>query len=87
MQNLRTSGQTPSTHNEEEADPLALARAAARVHTDIVISYADKSGTIRTVTVKPLSVEGGYIDALGASGKPVRFPVHRISTVRFANDV
>ncbi|AJI78394.1 helicase-associated domain-containing protein [Corynebacterium singulare] len=87
VQNLRTSGQTPSTHNEEEADPLALARAAARVHTDIVISYADKSGTIRTVTVKPLSVEGGYIDALGASGKPVRFPVHRISTVRFANDV
>ena len=86
VQRLRKSGQALSAHNPEEPDPLTLARAAARVHSDIVISYADKSGGIRTVTVTPLSVEGGYIDALGTGGKPVRFPVHRISTVRFASD-
>lgn len=86
VQRLKESGQSPASKNKEEPDPLTLARAAARVHADIVISYADKSGSIRTVTVKPLSVEGGYIDALGAEGKPVRFPVHRISTVRFASD-
>ncbi|OFK68251.1 hypothetical protein HMPREF2806_07200 [Corynebacterium sp. HMSC076G08] len=82
---LRQSAQNPSAQKEEEPDPLTLARPAARFHADIVISYADKSGELRTVTVKPLSVEGGYIDALGAAGKPVRFPVHRISSVRFAD--
>ena len=86
MQALKKSAQNPAPKDEEEPDPLTLARAAARFHADIVISYADKSGSIRTVTVKPLSVEGGYIDALGAEGKPVRFPVHRISAVRFASD-
>ncbi|WP_308606839.1 helicase-associated domain-containing protein [uncultured Corynebacterium sp.] len=85
VQVLRQSAQNPSAQKEEEPDPLTLARAAARFHADIVISYADKSGEIRTVTVKPLSVEGGYIDALGTAGKPVRFPVHRISSVRFAD--
>ncbi|OFS38637.1 helicase-associated domain-containing protein [Corynebacterium sp. HMSC069E04] len=85
VQALRQSAQNPSAQKEEEPDPLTLARAAARFHADIVISYADKSGELRTVTVKPLSVEGGYIDALGAAGKPVRFPVHRISSVRFAD--
>ena len=85
VQTLRTSAQNPSANKEEEPDPLTLARAAARFHADIVISYADKSGDLRTVTVKPLSVEGGYIDALGSAGKPVRFPVHRISSVRFAD--
>lgn len=85
VQVLRQSAQNPSAQKEEEPDPLTLARAAARFHADIVISYADKSGEIRTVTVKPLSVEGGYIDALGTAGKPVRFPVHRISSVRFAS--
>ncbi|TVU81346.1 hypothetical protein FQN05_11740 [Corynebacterium aurimucosum] len=85
VQVLRQSAQNPSAQKEEEPDPLTLARAAARFHADIVISYADKSGELRTVTVKPLSVEGGYIDALGAAGKPVRFPVHRISSVRFAD--
>ena len=85
VQALRTSAQNPSANQEEEPDPLTLARAAARFHADIVISYADKSGDLRTVTVKPLSVEGGYIDALGSAGKPVRFPVHRISSVRFAD--
>lgn len=85
VQTLRTSTQNPSAQKEEEPDPLTLARAAARFHADIVISYADKSGDLRTVTVKPLSVEGGYIDALGSAGKPVRFPVHRISSVRFAD--
>lgn len=85
VQVLRQSAQNPSAQKEEEPDPLTLARAAARFHADIVISYADKSGEIRTVTVKPLSAEGGYIDALGTAGKPVRFPVHRISSVRFAD--
>ena len=85
VQALRQSAQNPSAQKEEEPDPLTLARAAARFHADIVISYADKSGDLRTVTVKPLSVEGGYIDALGTAGKPVRFPVHRISSVRFAD--
>lgn len=85
LQALQKSAQDPSQHQEEEPDPLTLARAAARFHADIVISYADKSGDLRTVTVKPLSVEGGYIDALGTAGKPVRFPVHRISSVRFAD--
>lgn len=85
VQALRKSAQNPSAQKEEEPDPLTLARAAARFHADIVISYADKSGDLRTVTVKPLSVEGGYIDALGPAGKPVRFPVHRISSVRFAD--
>ena len=85
LQALQKSAQDPSQHQEEEPDPLTLARAAARFHADIVISYADKSGDIRTVTVTPLSVEGGYIDALGAAGKPVRFPVHRISSVRFTD--
>ncbi len=85
VQALRASAQNPSANKEEEPDPLTLARAAARFHADIVISYADKSGDLRTVTVKPLSVEGGYIDALGSAGKPVRFPVHRISSVRFAD--
>lgn len=85
LQALQKSAQNPSAQKEEEPDPLTLARAAARFHADIVISYADKSGELRTVTVKPLSVEGGYIDALGAAGKPVRFPVHRISSVRFAD--
>ncbi|WP_311522461.1 helicase-associated domain-containing protein [uncultured Corynebacterium sp.] len=85
LQALQKSAQNPSAQKEEEPDPLTLARAAARFHADIVISYADKSGELRTVTVKPLSVEGGYIDALGSAGKPVRFPVHRISSVRFAD--
>lgn len=85
VQALRKSAQNPSAQKAEEPDPLTLARAAARFHADIVISYADKSGGLRAVTVKPLSVEGGYIDALGPAGKPVRFPVHRISSVRFAD--
>lgn len=60
---------------------LSVVESAARGARPIVLGWADKEGRPRTATVTPLSVAGGQIDALDAHGRPVRFPVHRITSV------
>lgn len=68
---------------ETEGPDLDLLHAAARAGRSVLLGYADKNGAINHTTVTPLSVSGGQVDA-HASGKTVRFPLHRITSVALA---
>lgn len=64
----------------QAAPPLDVLRAAARGGRPVDITYAQKNGTLKTITATPLSVTGGQADVL-TDGRTVRFPLHRISEV------
>lgn len=65
-----------------EGPDIGLIEAAARGSRLIVVGYADRNGRPREVTVTPLTVAGGQVDALDRDGHPVRFPLHRIMSAR-----
>lgn len=62
---------------------LDLLHSAARNGRLVAIGYADKNGALKEVTAVPLSVSGGQLDAT-VNGRPVRFPLLRITTVELA---
>ena len=74
-----------SAGTADTATSADIARAAARAQRPVTVRYADKSGVLQTLTVTPLRVEGGVIDALTADGKAVRFPLHRLRSVELHN--
>lgn len=77
---LLASGETtPAAADESSLDIL---HAAARSGRQVTIVYADKNGNSKNRTVKPLSVAGGQVDAAGSDGSMIRFPLHRITSVR-----
>ena len=81
----RGSEASDSADTADTAETANTARAAARAQRPVTVRYADKTGVLQTLTVTPLRVEGGVIDALTADGKAVRFPLHRLRSVALHN--
>lgn len=71
---------SPTAASEPDLD---LLHSAARSGRTVAIGYADKNGSLKEVTAVPLSVAGGQVDA-SVGGRPVRFPLHRITSVELA---
>lgn len=72
---------TPTpTHDPAELDIL---HAAARGQRPVTITYATKDGTPTSLTLTPLSVNGGQLDARSTNAT-IRVPLHRISSVELA---
>ena len=76
-----------------EADPAAdsggnifeTLRAAARARRHVTVGFVDKQGRGRTLTVLPLSVSAGQVDALDeAADQVVRIALPRITKVVLA---
>ncbi|WP_165242053.1 helicase-associated domain-containing protein [Corynebacterium lizhenjunii] len=83
---LRGSGASASTSegNTPAGPDVDLIAAAVRSKRPIIIGYADKNGRDRQLQVTPLSMAGGQVDAIDGAQQPVRFPVHRITSVHLA---
>ncbi len=66
-------------------DTLETLRAAVRARRHVTLGYVDKHGRGRTITVLPLSVSAGQVDALDeASERVVRIALPRITKVVLA---
>ncbi|GAA1171843.1 hypothetical protein CGLAUT_03400 [Corynebacterium glaucum] len=79
------SGDTEETTPAEQSDTLETLRAAARGRRHVTLGYVDKSGRGRTLTVLPLSVNAGQVDALDeATERVVRIALPRITRVILA---
>ncbi|MDN6236611.1 MAG: WYL domain-containing protein, partial [Corynebacterium flavescens] len=57
-------------------------QAAARGRRTVLITYEDKAGNPRKREITPLSVAGGQVDGTSADGATIRFPLHRITSVK-----
>ncbi len=67
---------------DESGDTFETLRAAARGRRRVTVGFVDKQGRGRTVTVLPLSVSAGQVDALDeASERVVRIALPRITKV------
>lgn len=78
---LRASASQPSPTQPEAAE-LDILQAAARGRRTVLITYADKAGNPRKREITPLSVSGGQVDGTSADGATIRFPLHRITSVK-----
>ncbi|AQQ14653.1 hypothetical protein CGLAU_03365 [Corynebacterium glaucum] len=79
------SGATEDSAPAEQSDTLETLRAAARGRRHVTLGYVDKSGRGRTLTVLPLSVNAGQVDALDeATERVVRIALPRITRVTLA---
>ncbi|WP_175935429.1 helicase-associated domain-containing protein [Corynebacterium sp. Marseille-P4321] len=73
------------TAEETGGDTLETLRAAARARRHVALGYVDKHGHGQTITVVPLSVTAGQVDALDEAGeRVVRIALPRITKVVLA---
>ncbi|MDR7328778.1 helicase-associated domain-containing protein [Corynebacterium guangdongense] len=73
-----TAGQEVFTGSES----LSVLQAAARGGRTVRIGVVDKHGQSTQVSVRPMTVTGGQVDAVDpATGRVQRFPLHRITQV------
>ena len=64
------------------SESLSVLQAAARGGRTVRIGVVDKQGRATQVSVKPMTVSGGQVDAVDpVSGRVQRFPLHRITQV------
>ncbi len=64
------------------SESLSVLQAAARGGRTVRIGVVDKHGQSTQVTVRPMTVTGGQVDAVDpATGRVRRFPLHRITQV------
>lgn len=77
---MQDSGATEE--GERGDDTLETLRAAARGRRHVRLGYVDKNGRGQTLTVLPLSVNAGQVDALDeATDRVVRIALPRITRV------
>ena len=77
--------ESPDEEPEADGDNLETLRAAARGRRHVHLGYVDKNGRGRMLTVLPLSVSAGQVDALDeASDRVVRIALPRITKVVLA---
>ena len=77
--------ESPDEEPEADSDNLETLRAAARGRRHVRLGYVDKNGRGRMLTVLPLSVSAGQVDALDeASDRVVRIALPRITKVVLA---
>lgn len=81
-----SSSEAPSASQAEgHNDHLSVLQAAARAGKPVAIGYVNKNGTGNQVTVTPLSVSAGQVDALNEkTGAVVRIALPRITKVILA---
>lgn len=75
----RSADPTPAQSAKSDLDIL---QAAARGRRTVLVSYADKNGAPRQRSITPLSVAGGQVDGTSTNGAAIRFPLHRITSVK-----
>ena len=64
------------------SESLSVLQAAARGGRTVRIGVVDKHGQSTQVSVRPMTVTGGQVDAVDpATGRVQRFPLHRITQV------
>jgi predicted DNA-binding transcriptional regulator YafY len=66
---------------------LAALRDAVEARRPVLIGYVDNHGTRTERLVEPVRVEGGQLTAYDARSDDTRtFAIHRITSVRYADD-
>ncbi|SES33059.1 helicase-associated domain-containing protein [Corynebacterium cystitidis] len=73
---------TAQTTESAEADHVAVLQAAARGGRPVAIGYVNKNGKGQQITVTPLSVSAGQVDAINEkTGAVVRIALPRVTRV------
>ena len=73
------------TTDAGSGDAFETLRAAARARRHVTVGYVDKQGRGKTITVLPLSVTAGQVDALDeAKDRVVRIALPRVTKVVLA---
>lgn len=79
---LNSDTSQPSASGVSETSTTDMLRAAARARRRVKVEYADSQGAQHTLTVIPLTVSVGVIDAQDtATQRVIRIPLRRVITV------
>ncbi len=79
------ASETGADSGSGSGEAFETLRAAARARRHVTVGFVDKQGRGRTLTVLPLSVTAGQVDALDeAADRVVRIALPRITNVVLA---